>query len=172
MHTHLEQWAADVAAPGEQLGVRCLAQGSHLSRGQFLPEPRFDPTASGYKSDPLSIRATTPFIILHDIKKWNFLGANFAMEQTWNMVSITGERGAGNGKPRMWLEWSDYRTLSAREEIAVTPLHSYTRQKNTLGWFQLLFLAGFWQYKYQAPRPCLRSVPPQEELHHTRIRLN
>ncbi len=27
------QWAANAAAPGEQLGVRCLAQGSHLSRG-------------------------------------------------------------------------------------------------------------------------------------------
>ncbi len=39
--------------------VRCLAQGSHLSRGQFLPEPRFEPTTSGYKSDALSIRATT-----------------------------------------------------------------------------------------------------------------
>ncbi len=35
------QWAANAAAPGEQLGVRCLAQGSHLSHGQFLPEPRF-----------------------------------------------------------------------------------------------------------------------------------
>ncbi len=46
-------------APGEQLGVRCLAQGSHLSRGQFLLEPRFEPTTSGYKSDTLSIRATT-----------------------------------------------------------------------------------------------------------------
>ncbi len=44
----------DAAVPGEQLGIRCLAQGSHLSRGQFLPEPRF-----GYKSDALSIRATT-----------------------------------------------------------------------------------------------------------------
>ncbi len=41
------------------VGVRCLAQGSHLSRGQFLPEPRFEPTTSGYKSDALSIRATT-----------------------------------------------------------------------------------------------------------------
>ncbi len=59
MHTHLEQWAADAAAPGEQLKVRCLALGSHLSRGQFLPEPRFEPTTSGYKSDALSIRATT-----------------------------------------------------------------------------------------------------------------
>ncbi len=39
-HTHLEQWAVNAAASGEQLGVRCLAQGSHLSRGQFLPEPR------------------------------------------------------------------------------------------------------------------------------------
>ncbi len=31
MHTHLEQWAANTVAPGEQSGVRCLAQGSHLS---------------------------------------------------------------------------------------------------------------------------------------------
>ncbi len=59
VHTHLEQWAADTAAPGEQLEVRCLAQGSHLSRGPFLPEPRFEPTTSGYKSNTLSIRATT-----------------------------------------------------------------------------------------------------------------
>ncbi len=46
MQTHPEQWAASNAAPGEQLGVWCLAQGSHLSRGQFLPEPRFEPTTS------------------------------------------------------------------------------------------------------------------------------
>ncbi len=58
-HTHLEQWAADTAAPWEQLGIRCLAQGSHLSRGQFLPEPRFEPTTSGYKSDALSVRTMT-----------------------------------------------------------------------------------------------------------------
>ncbi len=33
-NTHPEQWAAIyAAAPGEQLGVQCLAQGSHLSRG-------------------------------------------------------------------------------------------------------------------------------------------
>ncbi len=56
VHTHLEQWAADT---GEQLGVRCLAQESHLSRGQFLPEPRFEPTTSGY------IRATTAPSSLH-----------------------------------------------------------------------------------------------------------
>ncbi len=32
-HTHPEQWAVIyAAAPGEQLGVQCLAQG-HLSRG-------------------------------------------------------------------------------------------------------------------------------------------
>ncbi len=34
INTHLEQWAAIyAAAPGEQLEVRSLAQGSHLSRG-------------------------------------------------------------------------------------------------------------------------------------------
>ncbi len=46
MHTHLEQWATDTEAPGEQLGVRCLAQRSHLSRGNSCrsrdsnPQPR------------------------------------------------------------------------------------------------------------------------------------
>ncbi len=44
----MKQWAADAAAPGEQLGVQCLAQGSHLSRGHFLPEPGFEPTTLGY----------------------------------------------------------------------------------------------------------------------------
>ncbi len=37
----------------QKYGVRCLAQGSHLSCGQFLPEPRFEPTTSGYKSNAL-----------------------------------------------------------------------------------------------------------------------
>ncbi len=62
MHTHLEQWAAYDAAPGEQLGVRCLAQGSHLSCGQFLAEPRFEPTTLGYKSNPLSTRPWLPCV--------------------------------------------------------------------------------------------------------------
>ncbi len=47
MHTHLEQWAVNAAAPREQLGVRCLAQGSHHSRGKFLPEPKFEHTNLG-----------------------------------------------------------------------------------------------------------------------------
>ncbi len=33
VNTHPEQWSANAVALGEQLGVRCLAQGSHLSRG-------------------------------------------------------------------------------------------------------------------------------------------
>ncbi len=33
LNTHPEQWAADAAVPGEQLGFLCLARGSHLSRG-------------------------------------------------------------------------------------------------------------------------------------------
>uniref|UniRef100_A0A672RQS5 Voltage-gated potassium channel subunit beta-1 n=1 Tax=Sinocyclocheilus grahami TaxID=75366 RepID=A0A672RQS5_SINGR len=45
--THPEQWAASAVAPGEQLGVRCFAQGSHLSyvieggvsAGYSLPPP-------------------------------------------------------------------------------------------------------------------------------------
>ncbi len=58
--THLEQWAAITAAPGEQLGVWCVAQGFHLSRGHFLPEPRFELTTSDYKSNAPSTRHRLP----------------------------------------------------------------------------------------------------------------
>ncbi len=33
VNTHPDQWAANSVASGEQLGVRCLGQGSHLSQG-------------------------------------------------------------------------------------------------------------------------------------------
>ncbi len=46
MRSEVEQWATDIAAPREQ--VRCLAQGSHLSRAHFLPEPGFETTTLGY----------------------------------------------------------------------------------------------------------------------------
>ncbi len=61
VNTHPEQWAANAAAPGDQLGVRCLAQGSHLSRGigggestsyllhwQYLQEMRLSTTPTLY----------------------------------------------------------------------------------------------------------------------------
>ncbi len=65
-HTHTHTWSS----PGEQLGVWCLAQGSHLSRGQFLPEPRFEPTTSGYKSNALSIRSRMPRLTMSLL--WKF----------------------------------------------------------------------------------------------------
>ncbi len=42
-HTHTHTWSSGQSTlrrPGGQLGVQCLAQGSHLSCGHFLPEPR------------------------------------------------------------------------------------------------------------------------------------
>ncbi len=40
------------------VGVQCLAQGSHLSRGQVLPELRFEPTT--YPLEPrLPLKYTT-----------------------------------------------------------------------------------------------------------------
>ncbi len=74
-HTHPEQRAAiDAAAPGEQLGVWCLAQGSHLSRGieggqhWTLTPPTYNPCRTwdsnpqplGYKSNSLSTRPRLP----------------------------------------------------------------------------------------------------------------
>ncbi len=54
VNIHLEQWA-----PGEQLGVRCLAQGSHLSRGIEGGE------SAGYSLPPPTIPAR-PAIRTHD----------------------------------------------------------------------------------------------------------
>ncbi len=50
VNTHPEQWAASAAALGEQLGVRCLAQG-HLSRGIECGE------SAGHSLPPLTIPA-------------------------------------------------------------------------------------------------------------------
>ncbi len=70
-HTHQEQWAIRGA-----VGVRCLAQGSHLSRGQFLPEPGFEPTTSSYKSNALSIRPRLPFLKLAFCSEVHILNIN------------------------------------------------------------------------------------------------
>ncbi len=55
MNIHLEQWAANAVAPGEQLGVRCLAQGSHLSHGIEGGE------SAGYSLPPPTIPAGPEF---------------------------------------------------------------------------------------------------------------
>ncbi len=47
----MKQWAANAAAPGEQLGVRYLAQGSHLLRGIEGEE------SAGYTLPPQTIPA-------------------------------------------------------------------------------------------------------------------
>ncbi len=81
MNTHPEQWAAIyAAAPGEQLGVRCLAQGSHLSRGieggesagHSLPPPTIPAGPEtrtrnllGYESDSLTIRPRLPLLVAY-----------------------------------------------------------------------------------------------------------
>ncbi len=65
VNTHPEQWAANAAAPGEQLEVQCLAQGSHLSRGieggesagYSLPPPTIP---AGPETRTHNLRVTSP----------------------------------------------------------------------------------------------------------------
>ncbi len=52
--THLEQWAADYAAPGEQSWTSCPSRDSN-------PQPW---VTSGFKSNALSIRPTTEFVYI------------------------------------------------------------------------------------------------------------
>ncbi len=80
-------WTTSAAAPGEQLGVRCLAQGSRLSpqswywgwreRWTFIP-PTYNPCRtwdsnpqpSGYKSDSLTIRPRLPHLAMVAPTQW------------------------------------------------------------------------------------------------------
>ncbi len=57
--THLEQWAADCAAPGEQSWTSCRSRDSN-------PQPW---VTSGFKSNALSIRPTTAPVEQFDSQK-------------------------------------------------------------------------------------------------------
>ncbi len=107
VNTHLEQWAAIYAvAPGEQLGVRSLAQGTHLSRGieggesavHSLPPPTIpagpdsNPWPLGYDSDSLTIRPRLPLLLRST--------TDFAL------IIITNDSWAPNQHIRMISEWS------------------------------------------------------------------
>ncbi len=66
VYMNFEWWAANAVAPGEQLGVRCLAQGSHLSRGieggestgYLLPPPTI-PAGSETRTHNLQVTRLT-----------------------------------------------------------------------------------------------------------------
>ncbi len=70
-HTHQEQWAANAAAHGEQVGVRCLAQGSHLSHGieggenagYSLPPPTIPET----RTRDIWVTSPTRYPLGHDL---------------------------------------------------------------------------------------------------------
>ncbi len=46
--------------PGSSRGFGALLKGLNLSREQYLPEQRFEPTTLGYKSNALSTRPRLP----------------------------------------------------------------------------------------------------------------
>ncbi len=126
MHTHLEQWAADNAAHGEQLGLRWLAQGSHLSHEQFLPEPRFEPTTSGYKSNALSIRATTAPDNL-STEAINQSDSKLTMAKTKELSKYVRDKIVGVHKAGM-----DYKTIAKQLDEKVTTVGAIIRKWNKL----------------------------------------
>ncbi len=73
VNIHLEQWAANATAPGEQLRVRCLAQESHLSRGieggesadYSLPPPTI-PAGPEIRIHNLRVTSPTLYPLGHD----------------------------------------------------------------------------------------------------------
>ncbi len=102
VNTHPEQWAAIyVAAPGEQLGARCLAQGylNHSieggeSAGHSLPpptipaSPRLELNPLDYESDSLTIR---PFYNV-DQGLWTII----TFDLDWHFTRGRGKKGEKN----------------------------------------------------------------------------
>ncbi len=81
VNTHLEQWAANAAVPGEQLGVQFLLKGLtsvvvlkvkraldiHSPHLQFLPARDSNSQLLGYESDSLTIRPRLPHTLHHSL---------------------------------------------------------------------------------------------------------
>ncbi len=95
VNTHPEQWAANAAAPEEQLGVRCLAQG-HLSRsieggesaGYSLPPPTI-PAEPETRTHDLWVTSLTLYPLGHDCPKntLNLVCFVFFLETRLNILS-------------------------------------------------------------------------------------
>ncbi len=74
-HTHTHTWSSGqptLRRPGSSWGFGALLKGL-TSVVDFLPELRFEPTTSGYKSDALSIRPRLSFIAKADNSNRAFL---------------------------------------------------------------------------------------------------
>ncbi len=89
VNTHPEQWAAIyAAAPGEQLGVRCLAQG-HLSRGieggestiHSLPPPTIP---AGPRLELATFRLLINLLYMYSILGRGSFCFNYCLNSAWH----------------------------------------------------------------------------------------
>ncbi len=80
--THLEQWAADCAAPGEQSWTSCRSWDSS-------PQPW---VTSGFKSNALSIRPTTA----HEIHEIGLLELGLGLEGDGHLPTFASLGSARN----------------------------------------------------------------------------
>ncbi len=75
----------------------------------------------------------------------------WSKHEIWFLSLVSVEREMENPE----CGWSGVITEHFQQEEKLLSLHFThtlgTRQKNTLGWFKLLFLAEFWQYKHPDP---------------------
>ncbi len=119
------------------LKVERTPEPNHSPHRQFLPEPRFEPATSGYKSDALSIRPRLPHWITF---KWYFLLEPESLSVfRFPHRSVVLRSSTDQINPTTWHWPPDWWSAggSKRSKVAVAPscMGRYLRRPN--GWGEL-----------------------------------
>ncbi len=114
-------------------GFGALLKGLTSVVDNSMPEPRFEPTTSGYKSNALSTRATTApiihvFITVGQILKRNW---NENIFETWCFGGPTQLAYSAYSEDRLWL-WQICNSVCHPTKISIFQINSAYRNANSL----------------------------------------
>uniref|UniRef100_A0A3Q3MCS3 Endoplasmic reticulum metallopeptidase 1 n=1 Tax=Mastacembelus armatus TaxID=205130 RepID=A0A3Q3MCS3_9TELE len=147
-----EQWAANAAVPREQLGVRCLAQGSHLSRGIEGGESAGYSLHSNTQVQLSSLVSTTQHSLI----------SLFAQQSRRHLEKITsvGPRPVGSKENEvLTVGYLLEQIENIRLEAAAGPHQLTVDVQHPTGSFSIDFLGGFTSFYDRVTNVAVRLEP-------------